>query len=56
MECNTPNMPRKFPVFLGRITRNIALDKHGYNSAKKRNREFEVILTELEECLASLIL
>ncbi|MEK5240309.1 sigma-70 family RNA polymerase sigma factor [Paenibacillus sp. FSL L8-0470] len=48
-----PNMPRKFPVFLGRITRNIALDKHGYNSAKKRNREFEVILTELEECLAS---
>ncbi|WP_239615514.1 RNA polymerase sigma factor [Cohnella mopanensis] len=48
-----PNMPRKFSVFLGRITRNIALDKHGYNTAKKRNREFEVILTELEECLAT---
>lgn len=48
-----PNMPRKFSVFLGRITRNIALDKHGYNTAKKRNREFEVILTELEGCLAS---
>lgn len=48
-----PNMPRKFHVFLGRITRNIALDKHGYNTAKKRNREFEVILIELEGCLAS---
>ncbi|MNO17211.1 RNA polymerase factor sigma-70 [compost metagenome] len=48
-----PNLPRNFPVFLGRITRNIALDKYGYNTAKKRNREFEVILTELEECVAS---
>jgi len=48
-----PNMPRKLSVFLGRIARNIALDKYGYNTAKKRNREFEVILTELEECLAS---
>lgn len=48
-----PTMPRKFSVFLGRITRNIALDKYGYNTAKKRNREFEVILTELEDCLSS---
>lgn len=48
-----PHLPRKFPVFLGRLTRNIALDKHGYNTAKKRNREFEVMLTELEGCLAS---
>lgn len=48
-----PTMPRKLSIFLGRITRNIALDKHGYNTAKKRSREFEIILTELEECLAS---
>lgn len=48
-----PNIPRKFSIFLGRITRNIALDKYGYNTAKKRNHEFEVILTELEDCLAS---
>ncbi|MCU6708098.1 sigma-70 family RNA polymerase sigma factor [Paenibacillus sp. J5C_2022] len=48
-----PNMPRKFSVFLGRITRNIALDKHGYNTAKKRTRQFEVILSELEGCIAS---
>lgn len=48
-----PNIPKSLKVFLGRITRNIALDKYGYNTAKKRNREFEIILTELEECLAS---
>ncbi|MEK4425983.1 RNA polymerase sigma factor [Solibacillus sp. FSL K6-1523] len=47
-----PQIPRKFSVFLGRIARNIALDKHGYNTAKKRNKEFEVILAELEECIA----
>ncbi|WP_019914620.1 RNA polymerase sigma factor [Paenibacillus sp. HW567] len=48
-----PNIPRKLSVFLGRITRNIALDKYGYNTAQKRNRQFEVILTELEGCIAS---
>ena len=48
-----PNRPQKLSVFLGRLTRNIALDKYGYNTAKKRNREFDVVLTELEECLAS---
>ncbi|MEK3880763.1 RNA polymerase sigma factor [Paenibacillus sp. FSL M7-0420] len=46
-----PNQPRRLPVFLGRITRNIALDKYGYNTAKKRSRQFEVILEELEDCL-----
>lgn len=48
-----PNYPRKFKVFLGRIMRNIALDKYSYNTAKKRNKEFECILNELEECIAS---
>lgn len=48
-----PHIPRKLSVFLGRIMRNIALDKYGYNTAKKRSGEFEVILAELEECLAS---
>ncbi|WP_405105432.1 sigma-70 family RNA polymerase sigma factor [Paenibacillus sp. FSL K6-1217] len=46
-----PNQPRRLKVFLGRITRNIALDKHRYNTAKKRSRQFEVILEELEDCL-----
>jgi len=43
-----PSTPKNLAVFLGRIARNIALDKHGYNTAKKRNRKFEVILTEME--------
>src|SRR5690606_13379275 len=37
-----PTIPRKLSVLLGRITRNIALDKYSYNTAKKRNRKFEV--------------
>ena len=48
-----PHIPRKLSIFLGRITRNIALDKFGYNTAKKRNHEFIQILNELEDCLAS---
>ena len=48
-----PHIPRKFSIFLGRITRNIALDKYGYNTAKKRNQEFVQILNELEDCLPS---
>ena len=46
-----PQIPKKFVVFLGRITRNIALDKCSYNTAKKRNKEFEAVLNELEECI-----
>ncbi|MBE1553199.1 RNA polymerase sigma factor [Sporosarcina limicola] len=49
-----PSIPRNLSVFLGRIARNIALDKYGYNTAKKRNPKFEVILTELEGSLASI--
>ena len=48
-----PNIPKILKVFIGRIARNIALDKYSYNTAKKRNKEFEVVLTELEECLAA---
>lgn len=46
-----PQQPKELKVFLGRIIRNIALDKYSYNTAKKRNKEFEVILNELEECI-----
>ncbi|MFM9531686.1 MULTISPECIES: sigma-70 family RNA polymerase sigma factor [Lysinibacillus] len=53
MEHNPSTNTKKTIYFLGRIIRNIALDKHSYNTAQKRNNEFEVILTELEECLAS---
>lgn len=48
-----PTRPNKLSTFLGRLTRNIALDKYGYNTAQKRNNEFSMILSELEEFLAS---
>lgn len=50
-------MPSEYPSsllsFLGRIIRNIALDRYDYKRAKKRNGEFDVLLSELEECVAS---
>ena len=48
-----PNRPNKLLAFLGRITRNIALDRYDYLSAKKRNSQFNVLLSELEQCLPS---
>lgn len=47
-----PDIPRCLAAFLGRITRNIALDRHDYYSAAKRNRDFEVALSELGELLS----
>ncbi|MFB7813647.1 RNA polymerase sigma factor [Paenibacillus chitinolyticus] len=48
-----PKSPAKLSSFLGRITRNIALDKYDYHTAKKRSKEFETILDELNDCLSS---
>jgi RNA polymerase sigma factor (sigma-70 family) len=48
-----PTRPRWLPAFLGRIARNIALDRYDYNTAKKRNGQFDLILSELEECISS---
>lgn len=46
-----PNKPDKLKLFLGRLTRNIACDRYDYNKAKKRNKEFDLILSELDEVL-----
>lgn len=48
-----PTRPKKLSAFLGRLTRNIALDKVDYNTAQKRNCEMDVILSELGECVSS---
>lgn len=48
-----PNKPRKLKIYLARLTRNIACDRYDYNKAKKRNGEFDLILSELEELLGS---
>lgn len=46
-----PTRPTVFKTFLGRITRNISLDRYDYNTAKKRNGEFDILLSELEQCI-----
>ena len=47
-----PQRPFSLLSFLGRIIRNIALDRYDYNNAKKRNNKFDVLLSELDECLS----
>lgn len=46
-----PERPRRLAAFLGRITRNIALDRFDYYTAEKRSRGFETLLSELEDCI-----
>jgi RNA polymerase sigma factor (sigma-70 family) len=52
-EAIPPKTPTKLSSFLGRITRNIALNKYDYYMAKKRNNKFDTILDELNDCLSS---
>ncbi len=46
-----PQYPRRLVAFLGRMARNIALDRYDYYAASRRNRALEVALSELEEVL-----
>lgn len=48
-----PTRPRILKSFLGRLTRNVALDRYDYNKAKKRNNEFDILLSELGDCIAA---
>jgi RNA polymerase sigma-70 factor (ECF subfamily) len=49
-----PAKPLKLRTFLGRITRNLSLDRYKFNRTKKRKgSEFELLLAELEECVSS---
>ena len=47
-----PQKPNFLASFLGKITRNLAINKYKYNTAEKRRiGRMDVILDELEECL-----
>ncbi|MCL2559443.1 MAG: sigma-70 family RNA polymerase sigma factor [Turicibacter sp.] len=49
-----PTLPVKLRTFLGRITRNLSLDRYKFNRTKKREgSEFELLLSELEDCVSS---
>ncbi len=45
-----PNRPKGLAAFLGKITRNLSLDRYRYNTAQKRNSNLTVALEELEQC------
>jgi RNA polymerase sigma factor (sigma-70 family) len=47
-----PNRPNCFSVFLGKITRNLSLDKYKKYTARKRGLgQTELTLSELDECI-----
>ncbi|MBQ8837329.1 MAG: sigma-70 family RNA polymerase sigma factor [Clostridia bacterium] len=48
-----PDRPSKLLPYLGRITRCLALNRHDYLTAQKRNADFTQQLAELEDCLSS---
>lgn len=45
-----PQRPVCLKAFLGKITRNIALNRYDHNNAAKRSSKFEVIIDEYFEC------
>ena len=47
-----PTRPNIFSAFLSKIVRNISINRYEYNRAKKRNSEYDLILSELEDCVS----
>lgn len=48
-----PNMPKMLRTFLGKITRNAAINRHHLKKAEKRAAEVDVAIEEYYECLPS---
>lgn len=46
-----PQKPNIFKLFLGKITRNLALDRYEMKNAKKRIGNMELSLEELKDCI-----
>ena len=46
-----PQEPRSLKLFLGKITRNLALDRYDSRTAKKRECPLELALEEISECV-----
>lgn len=48
-----PKKPNVFKAFIGKICRNLSLDRYRHNRASKRGGDkVDVLLSELEHCLA----
>lgn len=52
-ETIPPERPGKLKIWLGVVVRNITIDLFRKNHAKKRYDEFNVLLSELDECIPS---
>ncbi len=51
-ETIPPNRPNRLSTFLGKITRNLALDRYRYHGAGKRNYgRVPLALDELKDCI-----
>lgn len=49
-----PQRPNKLSTFLGKITRNFALDRYKYNSREKRGGgQMPLVIDELAECVST---
>lgn len=46
-----PQQPRSLRAYLGRIVRNLALNRWSHNHAQKRDCGMEQLLSELEDCI-----
>ena len=46
-----PHRPSRLSTFLGKITRNLALDRYAYNKAQKRLDSMTLVYEELSECI-----
>lgn len=47
-----PNNPENFKAYIGKITRNIALDIWKKNHTQKRNAGIEILFSEMEDILS----
>ena len=50
-EAMPPHKPTQLSTFLGKITRNLALNRYWHNRAEKRSGELEMVLEEVGEFL-----
>ncbi len=46
-----PHRPLSLKIYLGRIVRNLSISRYRANRRQKRDRTWEVSLTELEDCI-----
>ena len=48
-----PKKPNILKLYVGRITRNLSINKYESKKAKKRDYTLEIVLEELNECVCS---